>query len=142
MTRSQPLRLLLVEDNPGDANLIHKILARIGSPISLELLQDGESAIDYLLNRTDLPDIVILDMSLPRKNALAVLQATQARLRAGSVVVFVLSGCLSRADSARCRELGATACYVKPDDFKAYEGLLRAIVANEIPRDTGDESSP
>ncbi|MBP7149057.1 MAG: response regulator [Acidobacteria bacterium] len=94
MTVSE-LIILLVEDNPGDVYLVREALAETGIAHRLHRVEDGQSAIEFLEeNRHNgMPDLVILDLNLPRKNGRQVLAEMQRsdRLRDIPVAVFTTS---------------------------------------------------
>ena len=98
-TRSCALRILLVEDDPADVALIENAVAACGLPTELHQVGDGEEAMAFL-NRTGAhtnaprPDLIILDLNMPRMNGREVLSAVKSndQLKAIPIVVFTTSG--------------------------------------------------
>jgi CheY-like chemotaxis protein len=122
--------ILLVEDNPADALLVREALGRIGIQDQLAHPGDGESAAAFLrerLRESSVPDLIILDLNLPRKDGATLLAGLKSdpELRHFPVVVF--SSSQSDFDISRSYQLGAN-CYVtKPVDLQRFIGALRDI---------------
>ena len=116
---SRPTRVLMVEDNTDDILQVKRILKSCGLLEDLTVVQDGKDAVDYLAERMrrdplDLPDLVILDLNLPRRSGLEVLQWIRADHRLRDVSVVILTG--SREDSSliELHRLGVLGYLVKP----------------------------
>jgi len=124
--------VLLVEDNPGDACLTSNALAREPHPCHITVASDGVRALAVLRDRCAqgmAPDLVLLDLNLPRKDGRAVLRELKADpvLRRLVVVVFSTSG--APRDIESCYELGAN-CYVrKPGNLPDFLAAVDAISA-------------
>src|SRR3712207_1757180 len=119
--RSPPC-VLLVEDNPDDADLIAHAFRKAQAPHRLEMVGDGEQAIDYLTGRLPieggepqpLPAVVLLDLKLPRQSGFAVLAWIRANPHIRHVPVVVLTSSGQDEDIRRAYELGANSYLVKP----------------------------
>jgi two-component system response regulator len=122
-----PPRILLVEDNPGDAQLMRIAFAEALPEARLSVVGDGETALRTLLAAGPPPDLILLDLNLPRLSGhelLAGLRAAEdAALRRTPVVV--LSSSRAAADVERSYELGASHV-AKPQDM---DGLLAVAEA-------------
>jgi chemotaxis family two-component system response regulator Rcp1 len=126
------LKLLLVDDNPADLNLAREALAGSARRSEIATVEDGVEAIAFLNRRGKYenalkPDLVILDLSLPKRDGHSVLAAIKAgpELRRIPVVIFSTSQ-LSK-DIVRSYELGAN-CYVsKPGNLKDYLLAVKSI---------------
>jgi CheY-like chemotaxis protein len=124
--------LLIVDDNPADVGLAREALTRCAYSGQISSVGDGVEAMAFLDRRGKYtnaarPDLVILDLNLPKKDGLAVLAAMRAGpdLRRIPVVIFSTSQ-LSR-DIVRSYELGAN-CYVsKPGNLKDYFSAIKSI---------------
>lgn len=125
-------QVLLVDDNPADVDLAQVALAGGRHQSRISNVGDGEEAIAFLhcagrYASAVRPDLVILDLNLPKKDGRAVLAEvkTNAALRSIPVVVFSTSRALS--DIARSYELGAN-CYVsKPGNLGDYFQVVKSI---------------
>jgi chemotaxis family two-component system response regulator Rcp1 len=127
-----PIQVLLVEDNEADLDLMREILE--ASPVHLELatVPDGVEAISYLrkkgsYERVHRPDLVLLDLNLPRKDGREVLQEIKEDPKLRLIPVVVMTSSAAEADVVRSYSLGAN-CYVtKPVDWRAFQEFVKAI---------------
>ena len=108
------MRVLLIEDNAGDIALIRQGCAASSWPVDLDVIQDGAEALDFLFRRAPhtqalTPDLILLDLGLPRKNGFEILEALEPDADLKFVPVVVLTGSNKKADVNRCYELGANA---------------------------------
>lgn len=124
--------ILLVEDNPGDVRLTKEALKECNIKNNLHVARDGEEALDYLFNRGPYhdavrPDIILLDLNLPRKDGREVLEAIKADAHLKRIPVVVLSTSQSEDDVARCYDLHVN-CYVKkPVDMEQFVEVVKSI---------------
>ena len=129
-------RILIIEDNPGDVLLFQVALNDAGVDCELSEISDGRAALDFVRKGPPaLPDLVILDLNLPKasgKEVLAEIRATPA-FRPVPVVVWTSSN--ARVDRDQMEELGVTRYLVKPPELKQL-GPLGATI-KEILESTG-----
>ena len=128
----RPARLLLVEDNDADVRLTREALREAGEDVRLSAVGDGEQALTYLrreegFSEAPRPDLVLLDLNLPRKNGLEVLDEMRADERLASIPVIVLTSSAAQQDVEACYARGANAFLVKPQDLDAFMDLIGAI---------------
>jgi two-component system, chemotaxis family, response regulator Rcp1 len=118
--------LLLVEDNPGDVRLTREALREADVSVELIDVPDGEQAIAYL-RAPARPDLVLLDLNLPKMDGLEVLEAIRSdpELRRTPVIMLSTSG--SARDVLACYERGANCYVVKPIDLDEFTALVQAI---------------
>ncbi len=107
------MRVLIVEDNPGDAYMIEEMLHDLKMELSITVIEDGKQAVETLL-RALTPDMVILDLNLPRMNGFDVLACMKAESSLSSVPVIVMTGSLRREDEIKARSMGAAEYCIKP----------------------------
>ncbi len=127
--------ILLVEDDPNDVLLIQRAFRRASVTNPIQVVGDGEAAVDYLAGRGPyqdrsshpLPAIMLLDLKLPRRSGFEVLEwlRRQPGLRRLPVVVFTSSALA--ADIRRAYELGASSYLVKPLEFDSLQNVLRTL---------------
>ena len=123
-----PIRILLVEDNPADALLMQKILENAKTPYSLEMVEDGDMAIKRLNSANGLlPQIVLLDMNMPKKNGIEVLEEIKAEERFKHIPVIMLTSSKSEKDVIRSYAAGAASYVSKPINVEDHKKLLRAL---------------
>jgi chemotaxis family two-component system response regulator Rcp1 len=125
-------QVLLVDDNPADVALAREALAGGRHQSRISNVEDGEEALAFLHRAgryaNELrPDLVILDLNLPRKNGRVTLAEAKADANLRTIPVVVFSTSHSMADIGRCYELGAN-CYVsKPGNLDDYFRVLQSI---------------
>lgn len=124
--------VLLVEDNPADADLTRETLTLSGLDVNLDVAIDGIDALDRLLRLRDsgaaLPDLILLDLNLPKRNGREILLDLKASPSFRHIPIVVLTSSESEIDIIESYRLGAS-CYVsKPVDFKAFRAIIEAIV--------------
>lgn len=118
MTPSPPVDILLVEDNPHDAEMAVRALRRRGLANRLHHVRDGAAALAFLGARHDggAPRVVLLDLKLPKVNGLEVLEAIRADARTRQVPVVVVTSSAEDSDVRAAYALGASSYVVKPVD--------------------------
>jgi two-component system, chemotaxis family, response regulator Rcp1 len=133
MTLPQPIEILLVEDNPGDVLLTTEALAASRVDTVLTVVGDGEAAVGYLTGDRETgraaarPDLVLLDLNLPRKSGHEVLEDIKGDPALVSIPVVVLSTSTAQADIDGSYERHAS-CYVsKPTTLDEYSDTMRSI---------------
>ncbi len=126
-----------MEDNPDEALLAKRALARIELPLTVKIATDGEDAIAQLETATQLPDLVLLDLKLPRLSGFEVLEWIQ---NAGGlrVPVVIFSNSSEARDVQMAYDLGANSFLRKPVSFDDLVELFRNLtnywlVWNESP---------
>jgi CheY-like chemotaxis protein len=132
--RSLPV-ILLVEDDQDDAFLAERALTKTGVPSRVIHLHDGEEAIKYLnseapydrRNAYPVPDIILLDLKMPKATGLDVLTWLQKRPDLASIPVIVLTGSILPGDRAEATKLGAVGYEVKPVDFSSLMSMVQSI---------------
>jgi two-component system, chemotaxis family, response regulator Rcp1 len=123
--QAKPIEILLVEDNPADVRLIAETMKDFKSRNRIRLVKDGVEAMEYLKKQgsfaeTARPDIIMLDLNLPRKNGFELLKEIKENPDLRDIPVVVLSTSDSQKDIARSYELQAACFVTKPvglDDF-------------------------
>ena len=125
-------QVLLVDDNPADVGLTREALAGGRHQANIRDVGDGEEALAFLHRAgryadAERPDLVILDLNLPKKNGKAVLEQVKADAELRSIPIVVFSTSRSMMDIAGSYELGAN-CYVsKPGNLDGYFLAMRSI---------------
>jgi len=124
------IEILLAEDNPADVYLIEEALREHQVPFRMTVAQDGEAAIDLLVNGDLKLDIVLLDLNMPRRGGGEVLDALR-RHSDREIPVIVLTSSDSPADREEALRLGATRYFRKPtglDEFLQIGATIRDLV--------------
>ena len=128
-------RILVAEDDPQDAFFLKREFGKAGIPISLHFVQDGQEVIDYLEGKGifadrqtyPMPDLVLLDLKMPRLNGFDVLGwlRKQAGLKRLPVIIFSSSAELT--DINRAYDLGANSYLVKPHAVEELSALVNRL---------------
>jgi two-component system response regulator len=132
MSSFEQVEILLVEDNPHDAELAMRALKKGGLANNLLWLKDGEQALDYLFRRGDYanrdatsPRLVLLDLKMPKVDGTEVLRAVKGDPATRRIPVVVMTSSQEESDVARTYDLGANSYVVKPVDFSAVVDVVR-----------------
>ena len=113
----KPVQVLLVEDNPGDALLVSQALPDCPTPVNLKVARDGEQALSMLAERDYKPDLIILDLNLPKIPGHVLLE----RYRATKTPIVVFSAYWNDVDLDRAFALGVREYVHKPMDLDAFK---------------------
>lgn len=124
--------ILLVEDNPGDAELVIRALRKHGINNSLVHLHDGEEALNFLFAEgpyeghpmPQIPRLIMLDLKMPKVDGLEVLRRIKADERLRTIPVVLLTSSREDKDINESYQLGVNSYVVKPVEF---EGLLKTV---------------
>ena len=114
--------ILLAEDNPADVYLIREALKEHGVVCSVRTAADGKDVLN-LLASTDpsaTPDLIILDLNLPRHDGIEILQKVRSSQTTANVPVVVLTSSDSPRDRLTANELGATKYVRKPSNLEQF----------------------
>src|SRR5262245_58099319 len=130
-----PHAILLVEDNAADVKITQRALRESGVPVDLIVVRDGQEAVDYLLRQgthADLatwrsPDLILLDINLPRMNGREVLERVRATPGLRTVPVVVLTTSSRQEDVQQMYAAGANTYIEKPQDFGRFVQVLQTI---------------
>jgi CheY-like chemotaxis protein len=124
---SQPIAVLLVEDDPGDVVLIQEAFEHNKVRNRLHVVGDGVEAMEFLRNGGERPDLVLLDLNLPRKDGRQVLEEIKTDPALRSIPVVVLTTSKAEEDILRSYDLHANAYVTKPVDFARFIEVVRQI---------------
>ena len=133
MSHGRPMRILLVEDNDDHAELAIRSLEDHHVANAITRVTDGEQALDYLFrrgefsDRSESPDLVLLDLRLPRVDGLDVLREVKSDDVLAKMPVVILTTSEAEQDLARAYEYQANAYVVKPVDFDKFVQLMRDL---------------
>jgi CheY-like chemotaxis protein len=124
--------VLLVEDDPGDVVLIKEAFEYNKVHNALHVVSDGEEALEFLYRRgryeaAPRPDLVLLDLNLPRKDGREVLEEVKADRDLRTIPVVVLTTSEAEEDIVRSYDLHANAYVTKPVDFDRFIEVVRLI---------------
>ncbi len=138
MAETGDVDILLVEDNPNDAELTQRAFRKSDLDVRLTIVRDGAEALDYLFGGKPRPKVVLLDLKLPKIDGIDVLRRIRAGERTRTIPVVVLTSSQEERDIVECYELGANSYVVKPVDFDRFYRTVSDIgaywlVLNKLP---------
>ncbi len=125
ITKHRPPEILLVEDSITDATLIAKILAKAGISHNLRIVEDGVEAVSFLYregryDKMPRPDIIFLDLHLPKKDGLGVLAEIKSEPRLRNIPVIILTSSASQEDITKCYQMNANCYLTKPSTSEDF----------------------
>jgi CheY-like chemotaxis protein len=128
----EPVEILLVEDDPGDVLMTTEALADSKVLNNLSVVSNGEEALRYLFQEGEhadavRPDLVLLDLNLPRVDGREVLARVKADDRLRTIPVVVLTTSEAEEDVLRSYDLHANAYVTKPVDFESFVDVIRQV---------------
>ncbi|MEI6508412.1 MAG: response regulator [Bacteroidota bacterium] len=126
------VEILLIEDNPGDARLTLEALKDGKIKNNLHIVYDGLEATDFLYKRNKYvdaprPDLIILDLNLPKKNGLELLEEIKVDENLKSIPVVILTISKSEEDILRSYNLHANCYLIKPIDVNTFFDVVKSI---------------
>ena len=132
LSHASPIEILLVEDNPGDADLTREALADAKVCNHLHVVDDGAKAVDFLFRREPYadaprPDLILLDLNLPKKDGREVLAEIKADPQLAAIPVVILTTSEAEEDICRAYQLHANCYITKPVNLQQFLSVVRAI---------------
>ena len=131
MSKTRP-EVLLVDDNPADIDLMREILGNCRHSYRVSSVPDGEEAISFLHRegkyaQAPTPDLLILDLNLPRKDGRTVLKELKSDSLLGKIPIVVFTTSQANSDITSSYELGAN-CYLrKPGNLNEYRAVVQSM---------------
>lgn len=132
---SDTTEILIVEDNPNDAQLTMRSLKKNNLANHIMHVSDGQTAVDYLFgeaeyqgrNVLDQPKVVLLDLKLPKLNGLQVLARIRGDARTKMLPVVILTSSQQESDLIESYKLGANSYIVKPVEFENFAKSVQEV---------------
>jgi len=145
VTQDSMVDILLVEDNPNDAELAMRALRKHNLANRLEWVKDGAAALDFLFHRGDytrcpntLPRVVLLDLRLPKVDGIEVLREIRAHAETRELPVVILTSSREERDLVATYELGVNSFVAKPVAFDEFARTVAElgmywVLVNRVP---------
>jgi len=126
------IKVLLVEDNPADADLMRETIELSKLHLDLTTVKDGLEAIQYLRGLgafagAPRPDLILLDLNLPKMNGRQVLASVKGDADLRGIPVVVLTSSTAEQDIVQSYDLGANCYVIKPVDLKAFQAIVKQV---------------
>jgi chemotaxis family two-component system response regulator Rcp1 len=129
----KPINILLVEDNPLDIILTREILTESEVLHKLESVKNGLEALEYLRHPSKAkPDIILLDLNLPRMNGFDLLSEIKADAELQALPVFILTTSTAREDLQRAEAFAVKSYLIKPLDLEKFEEAVLRLRASGL----------
>lgn len=147
-TDYEPVEILLVEDNPNDAEITLRALKRANLANKVHWIKDGEEALEFLFATGSYsarppqhPRVMLLDIKMPKVDGIEVLRRLKAHAPTRSIPVVMLTSSAEESDLVRSYDLGVNSYLVKPVDFQRFsEEVTRIgyywVAMNRVPSST------
>lgn len=131
---NRAINILLVEDNPDDVELTLHALKKNNIVNPVKIARDGQEALDYLFyngkyeaSGHDLPNVILLDLKLPKVDGIEVLRRVKSDRKAKLIPVVVLTSSKEESDLLKSYDLGVNSYIRKPVDFDQFVETVRQI---------------
>ena len=126
--------ILMVDDNPADIDLTSEVLAQSAAHFHVNAVNDGAEALAYLRRqgkyaKAPLPDLVVLDLNLPRKDGCEVLSNIKADPSLAKIPVVIFTTSQANSDITRCYKLGASCYLKKPGNLPEFVAVVQSMAA-------------
>ncbi|MGQ0740955.1 MAG: response regulator [Alphaproteobacteria bacterium] len=148
---TQPIQVLLVEDNPADADLMCEAITSGKLLLDIDTVRDGVEAIRYLRRQEQYaqaprPDLILLDLNLPKMDGRQVLAEVKSDADLRGIPVVVLTSSSAERDIVQTYNLGANCYVIKPVDLKAFQTIVKEVenfwfTVVKLPQNTGRRKS-
>ncbi len=132
-TLDTPIEVLLVEDNPGDVELVERAVRNSDFHLNMTVAMDGEEAMAVLRQEGDhadspRPDLVLLDLNLPKKDGRQVLSDIRSDPELENLLVVVLTSSPTQEDLLKAYDLHSNGYVSKPVDSKAFDSVVKDVL--------------
>lgn len=132
MNKSNPINLLLVDDDPGDVDLTLEVMSLSKLKLNIDVVEDGVKAIEYLektrnYKKAVTPDLILLDLNMPRKNGREVLDYIKKHEELKTIPVVILTTSDSEGDIEGTYKLGASCYITKPVGLEEFQKVVKAF---------------
>jgi len=135
MIDTDEVEILLVEDDPNDVRLTLHALQRENLKNRIEVMRDGEEALDFLFRRgtfssrahTRPPKLILLDLKLPKVDGMEVLRQLKSNAGTQAIPVVVLTSSKEERDLVESYKLGVNSYIQKPVDFDQFRQTIKAV---------------
>ena len=123
------MKILFIEDDAIECMKMQRTVSKSESNHEIVEAGNGEVALDYLKTANPLPDIVLLDLNMPRMNGIEFLEILKADERLRYLPTIILTTSLNRNDLLSCYKIGVAGYLIKPLKYEDYEDKINKLLA-------------
>jgi CheY-like chemotaxis protein len=123
------IRILLIEDDPDDIELLKDALEQNRIDCSIDVITEGDKALPYLENSADRPDVIVMDFNLPKLHGREILSQIQASENLSEIPLMVLTTSASQDDMRYAFSMGADKFVTKPNTIQGFNTTVEAIIS-------------
>jgi CheY-like chemotaxis protein len=134
------LHILLCDDDDDDRYLFHKALKNYDPLVDLTFAHDGEALMELLMKNQELPDLIFLDLNMPKKNGFECLEEIKKHTVLKSIPVIIMSTTCQEEAVTKTFDLGASLFIIKPVNFHDLELLIQMGI-EEVLQINGEQLS-
>lgn len=124
---TKPVNILLIEDNPGDIELIKSAFEEAQVNTEIQVISDGQLALEYLQTMLTLPDIILLDINLPKVSGFEILKTIKNDPKIRKTPVVMLTSSEDEADINKSYDEFANSYISKPVDFDSFLDAIQSM---------------
>lgn len=121
------IQILLIEDDQDDVDLFRYALSKDNVAYRLNVIMEGDQVAPYLDGSEPLPDVIVMDLNLPKVHGRDVIRQIKAADRFSPIPLLVLTTSSSREDRAFCLAMGADDFITKPTDLNAFKAIIATL---------------
>ena len=125
--KKEDVMILIADDDPDDRYLTWYALQETGFRGKVETMSSGEELLGYLSSSQKLPDLILLDLNMPRMDGFNVLEHIRSNVSYMAIPVHMLSISYTDLFKQKAKELGANQYHLKPDTYEGYEEIANSI---------------
>jgi len=125
---NQTLSILLVEDDPDDIELMHDALKDNNIQFNMETIKQGDAVLPYLEKTNERPDVIVLDLNLPKMHGREVLKGIKANPQTSNIPVIILTTSSAKKEMDYCIQQGASRYLIKPVTMQGFNETVHSIV--------------
>jgi CheY-like chemotaxis protein len=129
LNKRQPMNILFIEDDTIETMKLNRTIAKLGEKHTIIQANNGEEALRILKEEQQLPDIILLDLNMPRMNGIEFLQILKKDEILKYLPAIILTTSENRTDLLECYRIGIAGYVIKPLKYEDYEEKIKKLIA-------------
>lgn len=123
------MKILFIEDDEIESMKLQRTVAKLGQRHTIHVARNGEEALEHLQSDQALPDLILLDLNMPRMNGIEFLSHLKNDKSLKYIPSVVLTTSQNRSDLLECYRIGIAGYVIKPLKYEEYESKLQRVLA-------------